>query len=42
MDKIKIEYFVKKDLVPIEIQYEVVNVLWETAPSETVVCKWAR
>lgn len=46
MEKIKhravIEFFVKKGLKAMEIHTEMVNVLGESAPSKTMVCKWAR
>ncbi|EFN84667.1 hypothetical protein EAI_06961, partial [Harpegnathos saltator] len=36
-----IVFLVKKDLKAIEIHSEMVNVLGESAPSKTMVCKWA-
>ncbi|EFN80937.1 hypothetical protein EAI_15129, partial [Harpegnathos saltator] len=36
-----IEFFVKKGLKAMEIHSEMVNVLGESAPSKTMVCKWA-
>lgn len=45
MDKIEqravIKFFVKKGLKAMEIHTEMVNVLGESAPSKTMVCKWA-
>ncbi|XP_035206121.1 uncharacterized protein LOC118181154, partial [Stegodyphus dumicola] len=36
-----IKFFVKKGLKAMEIHTEMVNVLGESAPSKTMVCKWA-
>ena len=45
MEKIEhravIKFFVKKGLKAMEIHTEMVNVLGESAPSKTMVCKWA-
>ncbi|XP_035231338.1 uncharacterized protein LOC118203183 [Stegodyphus dumicola] len=45
MDKIEqravIKFFVKKCLKAMKIHTEMVNVLAESAPSKTMVCKWA-
>lgn len=46
MEKIEhravIKFFVKKGLKAMEIHSEMVNVLGDTAPSKTMVCKWAQ
>ncbi|EFN77582.1 hypothetical protein EAI_10678, partial [Harpegnathos saltator] len=39
--RVVIELFVNKGLKAMEIHSEMVNVLGESAPSKTMVCKWA-